>query len=140
MNENDKGLDVKLKQQEEQITFDVMTNFVESGYSQWFMNLDYKRKDVEADELDIIEMSFEEFDEDTMTPLVDEKGNRTVFTITPEKVIAAMRKIDNGDVEISPVLQKRIHEALVDRDYANLDAETDDCIVQVACFGTLVYG
>jgi len=140
MIENDKGLDVKLKQQEEQIAFDVMTNFVESGYSQWFMNLDYKRKDVEADELDIIEMSFEEFDEGTMQPLLDDDGNRHVFTITPEKVIAAMQKISNGDVEISPTVQARIHESLVDRDYANMDAETDDCIVQVACFGTLVYG
>jgi len=127
---------VKLKQQEEQITFDVMTNFVESGYSQWFMNLDYKRKDVEADELDIIELSFEEFDEDTMQPLEP----RRVFTITPDKVIAAMRKISNGEVEISPSIQERIHESLVDRDYANMDAETDDCIIQVACFDALVYG
>jgi hypothetical protein len=133
---NDKGTDVKLKQPEEQITFDVMTNFVESGYSQWFMNLDYKRKDVEADELDITEVSFEEFDEDTMRPLEP----RRVFVITPDKVIAAMRKISNGEVEISPSTQERIHEALVDRDYANMDAETDDCIIQVACFDALVYG
>lgn len=131
---------MKLKQQEEQITFDVMTNFVESGYSQWFMNLDYTRKDVEADELDIIELSFEEYDEDTMTPLVDEKGNRTVITMNPPKIYAAMQKISNGEVSINPSIQARIHEALVDRDYANLDAETDDCIVQVAAFGTLVYG
>lgn len=127
---------MKLKQQEEQIAFDVMTNFVESRYSQWFMNLDYKRKNVEADELDIIEMSFEEFDEDTMQPLEP----RRVFVITPEKVIAAMNKISNGEVEISPVVQERIHESLVDRDYANMDAETDDCIIQIACFDALVYG
>ncbi len=129
-----------MKQELLQITRDVMTNFVESGYPQWFMNLDYKREDVDADLLDITELRFEEFDEDTMQPLLDEKGNRHVFTITSEKVLAAMKRISNGEVEISPNVQERIHESLVDQDYANLDAETDDCIIQVACFDSLVYG
>lgn len=122
--------------EETQIARDVMTNFVESGWSQWFMNLDYTRKDVEADELDIINLKFEEFDEGTMQPLEP----RRVFEITEEKVIRAMRTITMTDFRINDDLKRRIYEALSEEDYLNLDAETDDCIIQVAAFGQLVYG
>lgn len=133
MNETTKGTDVN--QEKTQLAYDVLTNFVESRYSQWFMNLDYKRLDVEADLLDITEVSFEEFDEETMQPLEPRK----VFVINPDKVIRAMNTIANGDLVMGEI-QNRIYEALVEEDYLNLDAETDDCIIQVACFGTLVYG
>lgn len=122
--------------EQKQLAWDVMTNFVESGWSQWHMNLDYKRKDVEADELDIISLEFEEFDEDTMTPVEP----RRVFEITEVKVIKAMRKIASEATNINTEITDRIKEALAEGDYANLDAETDDCIVQVAAFGEVVYG
>lgn len=122
--------------EETQIAFDVMTNFVESGWSQWHMNLDYNRKDVEADELDIVLLTFEEYDEDSMMPVEPRK----VFTITPVKVIKAMRKIASDATNLNSSIVDRIKEALEDQDYANLDAETDDCIIQVAAFGEVVYG
>lgn len=122
--------------EKKQLAWDIMTNFVESGYSQWFMNLDYKRKDVEADELDITELSFEEFDEDTMKPIEP----RRVYQITPVLVLSAMSKIALGKISINDELAKRISESLADEDYLDLDAETDDCIIQVAAFGELVYG
>lgn len=117
-----------------QLARDVLTNFVESGYSQWFMNLDYNRLPEDQD-LWITKVSFEEFDEDTMTPVEPRK----VFTITEADVIKAMRTICHGDL-IASTLQARIHEALTEEEYANLDAETDDCIIQIAAFGELVYG
>jgi hypothetical protein len=122
--------------EETQIARDVMTNFVESGYSQWFMNLDYTRKDVEADELDVINLKFEEYDEGSMEPVEP----RRVFEITETKVIKAMRKIASDATNINSEITDRIKEALGDQDYANLDAETDDCIIQVAAFGEVVYG
>ena len=122
--------------EEKQLAWDVMTNFVESGWPQWFMNLEYQRKDVEADELDIIELKFEEFDEETMQPLEP----RRVFHITETKVIKAMRKIASDATNLNEDIVDRIKEALEDQDYANLDAETDDCIIQVAAFGEVVYG
>lgn len=114
---------------------DVLTDFVESGYSQWFMNLEYNRLPEDQD-LFITEVRFEEYDEGTMTPVEP----RRVFTITETKVIKAMRKIAMEAVDIRSDLRDRIKEALHDENYANLDAETDDCIVQVAAFGELVYG
>lgn len=113
---------------------DILTNFVESGYSQWFMHLDYDRLPEDQD-LFITRVEFEEFDEDTMTPVEPRK----VFNITEADVIKAMKTIVNGDL-ISSVLKARIHEALKEEEYANLDAETDDCIIQIAAFGELVYG
>lgn len=122
--------------EKKQLAWDIMTNFVESRYSSWFMNLDYKRKDVEADELDIVSLEFEEFDEDTMTPVEP----RRVFQIDQAKVIKAMRTITMTDFRINDELKRRIYEALSEEDYLDLDAETDDCIIQVAAFGELVYG
>lgn len=119
-----------------QLSWDVMTNFVESRYSSWFMNLDYKRKDVEADELDIISLEFEEYDEGTMQPLEP----RRVFEITEVKVIKAMRKIASDATNLNSELVDRIKEALDEENYCDLDAETDDCIIQIAAFGELVYG
>lgn len=122
------------------LSHDVMTNFVESGWSQWFCNLEYKRKDVEADELEIIELSFEEYDEGTGEPLTDDDGNRKVYVITHKQIRDAMKKIAAGESNLNSELTDRIKEAVRDRNYANLDAETDDCIVQVAAFGEVVYG
>jgi hypothetical protein len=133
---NDKNDRTTMNTEEKQIAWDVMTNFVESGYSQWFMNLDYTRKDVEADELDIINLKFEEYDEDTMTPVEP----RRVFEITETKVIKAMRKIASDATNLNTDIIDRVKEALADQDYGNLDAETDDCIIQVAAFGEVVYG
>lgn len=123
-----------------ELSYDVMTNFVESRYSSWFCNLDYNRKDVEADELEIINLSFEEFDEGTGEPLTDDDGNRKVFVITHKNIQAAMKKITDGEVFINDDLRRRIKESYREREYIDLDAETDDCIVQVAAFGELVYG
>lgn len=122
--------------EEKQLAWDVMTNFVESGWSQWFMNLDYTRKDVEADELDIINLKFEEYDEDTMTPVEP----RRVIEITPVKVIKAMRKIAMDATNLNTNITDRVKESLEEQNYLDLDAETDDCIVQVAAFGEVVYG
>jgi hypothetical protein len=133
---NDKNDRTTMNTEEKQLAWDVMTNFVESAYSQWYMNLEYTRKDVDADELDIINIKFEEYDEDTMTPVEP----RRVFEITEVKVIKAMRKIASDATNLNTDITDRVKEALADQDYANLDAETDDCIVQIAAFGELVYG
>lgn len=123
-----------------ELSYDVLTNFVESRYSSWFCNLDYDRKNVEADELEITNVSFEEYDEGTGRPLVDDDGNRRVFVITHKQVQAAMKKIASGETNVAESLAARIRESYRERDYLNLDAETDDCIIQVAAFGELVYG
>lgn len=114
---------------------DVLTNFVESGWSQWFMNLDYTRLPEDQD-LFITEVKFEEFDESTMEPIEP----RRVFHIKEEDVIGAMMKISYGLTNINEELSGRISEAMREQNYCNLDAETDDCIIQVAAFGEVVYG
>jgi hypothetical protein len=124
-----------MNQEEQTLARDVLTNFVESGWSQWFMNLDYTRLPEDQD-LFITEVKFEEFDEGTMQPLVP----RRVFHITEVKVLKAMRKIASDATNVNTDIQDRIKEALKEQEYANLDAETDDCIIQVAAFGELVYG
>ena len=124
----------------QQLSRDVMTNFVESRYSDWFMNLDYKREDVEADLLDITQVSFEEFDEGTMEPLVDEDGNRRVYVITHKQIQLAMKRIAEGQTNVASDIAELIKDSYKAREYLDLDALTDDCIVQVAAFGQLVYG
>lgn len=123
-----------------ELSYDVMTNFVESRYSQWFINLDYNRKNVEADELEIINLSFEEYDEETMQPLVDDDGNRKVYVITHKQIQVAMKKIAAGESNVNEHTAKLIADSYKAREYLDLDAETDDCILQVAAFGELVYG
>lgn len=121
------------------LSYDVMTNFVESGYSSWFTNLEYQRKDVDADELEIINLSLEAAEDDG-EPVVDDDGTRTVYVITHKQIREAMLKITKGDTNLNEELTSRIAQAVKERNYCNLDAETDDCIVQVACFGEVVYG
>lgn len=115
----------------EQLVLDVMTNFIESGYPQWPLIQDYRRTHPDDDEVGYIN--------EIIISSSDSELHPKWTVLTPEEVLRAMVKIGLGMTNVHDGLSELILEALTEKDYMNLDAETDDAIIQVAVFDELVY-
>ena len=59
-----------------------------------------------------------------------------------DKVAAAIKRIIDGDIDggLHESIRKTIEFANTHNDAGEIDAGDADCIVQVACFGEVVYG
>lgn len=115
-----------------QLTMDVMTNFIESGYSQWPLVQDYTRCYPDDDDIGWIDQLIISSTDDDLNPQWK--------IIGPDEIANAMIRISLGATNVNSSLERIIAESLTAKEYIDLDAETDDCIVQIAVFGELVYG
>ena len=129
---------LKLNQAQIELARDVLTNAIETGaIGYWTCNQEWSRKDGVDGEM-ITRISFEVRDENTDAPIEP----RTVYTITEEKVIEAMKTIAIENA-INPDLHKRITGMWAADDYLageGGDSESDDVIVQVAALGRVTFG
>lgn len=127
-----------MKQAAKELALDILTNAVETGAIGYYTtNQEWSRNDG-MDGTFISILKFEELNESTQEPMEPRK----VYTITPEKIIAAMERIAVEKL-VAPELHKTITGMWATNDYlagVGGDAETDSCIVQVAAFGEVRYG
>ena len=69
----------------------------------------------------------------------DDEGARD-FIITYTDIVEAMMKLASGEVAIRSDIREAIGEAFINYDESDLDGEVADVIIQVACFGDVIYG
>lgn len=69
----------------------------------------------------------------------DGEGSRS-FTLTYTDIVRAMMKLATGEVAIRSDIREAINEAFINYEESDLDGEVADVIVQVACFGDVIYG
>lgn len=62
------------------------------------------------------------------------------FVLSYQDILNATVKLADGRVPISSQIRIACNELLLDQDSDSYDAETADCIIQVACFGDVIYG
>ena len=122
----------------EQLARDVMTTAVEGGINYWAEFRCVDRVDAEGspNHLDIISFHVRPAEESFGKGDVRELWQE----VTVEKVLEAMRTITTNDKLVNSSIQSDIILGLLHNDACHIDAEGADCIVQVACFGELVFG
>lgn len=109
---------------------DILTNAVETGaIGYWLTELVDAPRDAE---LRITSITF------TAEGVDDDDSKR--FTVTPDDIIKAMRKVRDGKVRINSELKDWISGDLKEQEYINGDALTDDALVQIAAFDSIVFG
>lgn len=126
-----------MNEKQRQLAHDVMTNAVETNAIGYWATMHERATRVQLDDDlpgDICEFRIIE----------SEDGEKT-YTVEANSILAAMEKIMKGEVSIRSDIRKNIGVMYLMEDYCaegvqGGDAETDDCIVQIACFGELVYG
>lgn len=130
-----------MNEKQRQLALDVMTNAIETGAIGYWATM-YERPTrvkLEDGEIgDIESFKIVDSDSDVTEPL------RT-YTVEPNSILAAMEKIMKGEAPVRSDLRQNIGVMYLLEDYCadgvpGGDAETDDVIVQIACFGELVYG
>lgn len=100
----------------------VMTTAVEQGIAYWARGRNFRRDGG-------LYTSFEVCDRE------DEPKDREWHTVNATKCREAVGKIIAGKVKINDGLRNQIMS-----DLPSCDADAADCIVQIACFGEIVYG
>lgn len=109
---------------------DILTTAVEGGIGYWFQIHESKR----TDELDWVEVEGHELSD-------DESGfDGPRHTIKSTQLEKAARKIVTGEVQLRSDLRDAVTRMMRDRDASYIDADSADCIVQVAVFGDTKYG
>lgn len=108
---------------------DVLTNAVESGAISYWAEIEDLKRD---EELNVVSLTICECDIDG-----NAEPNGVRKTLTSKEIDEArMRIICEGGTSTLEI-NKQI---CMDVDQENNDANTDDCIVQIAMFGEIVYG
>ena len=115
---------------QEQFLYDILTTFVESGYSTWAELREVNR---EPDMLDVLSIV-----------LYDDDSERT-YDVGIDEVFTGLCRIvgcdnDGKRVEIAGSIADYISRGVREDDAGDIDAIGADCIVQAAIFGELVYG
>lgn len=124
----------------EQLARDVMVTAVEGGSGYWARFIGVQRVDNEGfpDHLDII--SFQVRPDEPAYSDKREDLRDQFQEITAEKILVAMQQIVRDEKLISPSFQSDVLLALLHDDASDIDADGADAILQVACFGELVFG
>jgi hypothetical protein len=130
----------------EQTAADILTAAVEGGINYWSCVSDLVRDE----DLNVLSVTIhEEADDDTPAeqtlgsshPLNFARYKEQGIKVDLAAVKRAMRKIANGDIGVHPArfatVTQLLRKGSQDVDYDAWDA---DEIVQVACFGEIVYG
>lgn len=132
-----------MNEKQRQLALDVMTNAVETGAIGYWATMHERptRVKLEDGEIGDIE-SFKIID--TEADSYDSE-NQMAYLVEPNSILAAMEKIMKGEASVRSDLRQNIGVMYLLEDYCadgvpGGDAETDDVIVQIACFGELVYG
>lgn len=116
----------------EQLLLDVLTTAVEGGINYWadFVSVSRLQPD-----LSVNNVRLRPREEDAELAVDDE-----VFQITHLRIGQAMQLVVSGDVLVRDDIRRAVLHAIADPDNADIDAEAADVLVQVACFGEIVYG
>lgn len=72
--------------------------------------------------------------------LIREIDEKKVLELTPLKIVLAIQKILDGEIQINEDYRKSIWSAIVENDPCHFDAADTDCILQVALFDEIRYG
>lgn len=116
---------------EEQFLYDILTTFVESGWSDWARFTEVNR---EVDTLDVLSIT-----------LIDVEDSGKSFDVGIDEVFTGLCRIvgkdnDGKHVDISSSILDYVMRGVREQDAGDIDAIGADCIVQAAIFGELVYG
>jgi hypothetical protein len=68
-----------------------------------------------------------------------EEGTQ-IYTLTKADIEKAMELIAEGRIDISASIRDDVRMAITEDDMGNIDGYAADAIIQVACFGCIVYG
>lgn len=79
-------------------------------------------------------------DDKAQTYTVTDGETPETFVLTYQSIFEAVLKLSNGDVKIRKDIAQTCAIALLDYEEAEIDSEIADCIIQVACFGDVIYG
>jgi len=113
-----------MKSEQEKFLDDVIITAVEGGIGYWSICDSYKRGNDKPTTAEI-----EELEEDGVT----RTGNK--FSINREMMKDAMDK-----ALAERMLNKRALAAIIMEDAGDLDADDADSIVQIGCFGRVIFG
>lgn len=107
--------------------YDVMTTAAEGGIGYWAVTIPQRDAELNVTELLVADAE-------------DEPDERVWRTITPEKLHAAILKIQRAEVQILKDIVGQFHGYPHDIDITDHDADGADVAVQIAAFGKVVYG
>jgi hypothetical protein len=91
-----------------------------------------------ADEAEYDE-PYDENDPDATYTVSCEEGTE-IYTLAKGDVEKAMELIAAGQVNIAASTRDDVRLAITEDDMGHIDGYAADAIIQVACFGTIVYG
>lgn len=119
---------------EEQFLYDILTTFVESGWSTWALFHEVNR---EVDTKDVLSFTIEEEDDDS-DPV-------KLYEVGIDELMVGLGRLfsDESDVDHVPCGSSHLEEiqrGVREGDAGDVDAIGADIIVQAAIFGELVYG
>lgn len=87
---------------------------------------------------------FDRWQEVKITDIIERdegSGDENVYTINAKNITEAIQKfIDQNPPMANKIITEYIRRAVQENDPGMIDADAADCIVQVAAFGTVVYG
>jgi hypothetical protein len=79
-------------------------------------------------------------DDPDATYTVSCEDGTEIYTLTKEDAEKAMVLIAEGRMDVSSNIRDDVRQAIKDDDMGYIDGYAADAIIQVACFGTIVYG
>ena len=112
-----------------ELTLDDFTDIVDTaGYA-----IGYWADQAEYDE------PYLESDPEATYTVSCEEGTQ-IYTLTKADIEKAMVLIAEDRMDISGDIRNDVRLAIKENDMGNIDGYAADAIIQVACFGTIVYG
>jgi hypothetical protein len=81
-----------------------------------------------------------EYDKTGGTYSVSCEEGTEIYHLTREDIESAMGKIFEGKMDISSDIQQYVIQAIMTDDMGEIDGYAADAIIQVACFGSIIYG
>ncbi len=109
-----------------QFCTDVLTIALEGGVDYWAVGRNAQR----TPDLDYTSIELRD----------SEDSSQPFHLVNAETIETSVNRIIGGGVKIAEHLKAEIETAWLENDASVIDATTSDVIVQVACFGEIVYG
>ena len=76
----------------------------------------------------------------TYTITEQDEPTNTVHKVTYKDIVDACAKIVSGKASSRSDIMSAVAQAFIDYENADMDADCYDVIIQVACFGEIIYG
>jgi hypothetical protein len=122
----------------EEFLADIIICAVEGGTNYWAYSARYRHDDSAHTKVYLGVM--EEVDELGNPNPVGSTDSQPWYYIDIERVARALTLIRSGKVSMNTQIQQTIKQADAENDATDIDATCADVIMQVACFGEIVYG